>query len=265
MSVLWGTCVHFAASEAPYAAVTGAVRRWVRRRPASTATEAGRLFLRLTTGAATGAEGVVTSAAVMQAADDLVDALSDDAPTLWVVDDLHWSDATSRDLLAYLVSGLDRHRLGLVLLVRAEDRSEGHPLNEWLADLRRHPAVSEMTLGRLSEEATDALVTRSAVPRPPALASAIYERTVGNPYFTELYVKGLDQRPRPPRSGRRTACSTPFLRDGTPCPCRRGSCAGPCPRRATPLAQRPASGDDAPGSLVVDLDAAWPTAFRAAS
>ena len=193
MSVLWGTCVHFAASEAPYAPLTGAVRRWARSRPPSPAGEAGRFFLRLTTGAATSAEGVVTSAAVMQAADELVDALSDDAPTLWVVDDLHWSDATSRDLLAYVVSGLDRHRIGLLLLVRAEDRSEGHPLNEWLADLRRHPAVSEVTLERLSEEATDALVAqiRGATPAL-ALASAIYERTEGNPYFTELYVKGLD-------------------------------------------------------------------------
>ena len=51
-----------------------------------------------------------------------------------------------------------------------------------------------MTLERLSEEATDALVAqlRGATPTL-ALASAIYERTLGNPYFTELYVKGLDK------------------------------------------------------------------------
>src|SRR5436190_4818766 len=79
---------------------------------------------------------------VLHAADELVDELNRIGPTLWVVDDLHWSDVTSRDVLAYLIGGLDAQRLGLVLLVRAEERTEGHPVNVWLADLRRDPARS---------------------------------------------------------------------------------------------------------------------------
>ena len=97
----------------------------------------------------------VTIGRVLQAADDLIDELNHVGPTFWVVDDLHWSDVTSRDVLAYLIAGLDAQRLGLVLLVRAEERTEGHPLNVWLADLRRDPAVRDLVVGRLTAEETE--------------------------------------------------------------------------------------------------------------
>src|SRR5512133_4034518 len=40
--LLWGTCVHFGSSEVPYAALTAAVRRWLRARTDDRATAAGR-------------------------------------------------------------------------------------------------------------------------------------------------------------------------------------------------------------------------------
>ena len=189
--VLWGTCVHFGSSQVPYAALTGAVRRWSRGRTDDRATAAGRALLHLMAGTASQAD-TVTIGRVLQAADDLVDELNRVAPTLWVVDDLHWSDVTSRDVLAYVIAGLHAQRLGLVLLVRAEERTEGHPLNEWLADLRRDPAVRDLVVGRLSAEETEEQVA-ALCGTPPTfdLVSHIHRRTDGNPYFTELFVKGL--------------------------------------------------------------------------
>src|SRR5215207_5406010 len=149
--VLWGTCVHFGSSQVPYAALTGAVRRWLREPADDRATAAARALLELMVGTTFQAD-TVTIGRVLQAADDLVDELNRLGPTLWVVDDLHWSDVTSRDVLAYVIAGLHAQRLGLVLLVRAEDRTEGHPLHEWLADLRRDPAVRDLAVGRLSAE-----------------------------------------------------------------------------------------------------------------
>jgi DNA-binding CsgD family transcriptional regulator len=189
--LLWGTCVHFGSSEVPYAALTAAVRRWLRSRADGRATAAGRELLQLMVGT-TSETDTVTIGRVLQAADDLVDELNRVGPTLWVVDDLHWSDVTSRDVLAYVIAGLDAQRLGLVLLVRAEERTEGHPLNVWLADLRRDPAVRDLVIGRLSAEETEEQVAALSGTSPSYdLVTHIHQRTAGNPYFTELFVKGL--------------------------------------------------------------------------
>jgi DNA-binding CsgD family transcriptional regulator len=189
--LLWGTCVHFGSSEVPYAALTAAVRRWLRTRADDRAAAAGRELLQLMVGT-TSQTDAVTIGRVLQAADDLVDELNRVGPTLWVVDDLHWSDVTSRDVLAYLIAGLDAQRLGLVLLVRAEERTEGHPLNVWLADLRRDPVVRDLVVGRLSAEETEEQVAAlSGTPPSYDLVTHIHQRTDGNPYFTELFVRGL--------------------------------------------------------------------------
>ena len=189
--LLWGTCVHFGSSEVPYAALTTAVRRWLRTGVDDRAAAAGRELLQLMVGTTTQTDPV-TIGRVLQAADELVDELNRVGPTLWVVDDLHWSDVTSRDVLAYLIAGLDAQRLGLVLLVRAEERTEGHPLNAWLADLRRDPAVRDLVVGRLTAEETEEQVAAlSGTPPSYDLVAHIHRRTDGNPYFTELFVKGL--------------------------------------------------------------------------
>ena len=103
--LLSGTCVHFGSSEVPYAALTAAVRRWQRSRADDRATAAGRELLQLMVGTRSETD-TVTIGRVLQAADDLVDELNRVGPTLWVVDDLHWSDVTSRDVLAYVIAGL---------------------------------------------------------------------------------------------------------------------------------------------------------------
>jgi hypothetical protein len=189
--VLWGTCVHFGSSEVPYAVLTGAVRRWSRGRADDRATAAGHELMQLMVGT-TSQTDTVTIGRVLQAADDLIDELNRVGPTLWVVDDLHWSDVTSRDVLAYLIAGLDAQRLGLVLLVRAEERTEGHPLNVWLADLRRDSAVRDVVVGRLTAEETEEQVAALSGTSPSYdLVTHIHRRTDGNPYFTELFVRGL--------------------------------------------------------------------------
>ena len=189
--LLWGTCVHFGSSEVPYAALTAAVRRWLRTRADDRAAAAGRELMQLMVGT-TSQTDTVTIGRVLQAADDLIDELNHVGPTFWVVDDLHWSDVTSRDVLAYLIAGLDAQRLGLVLLVRAEERTEGHPLNVWLADLRRDPAVRDLVVGRLTAEETEEQVAALSGTSPSYdLVTHIHQRTDGNPYFTELFVRGL--------------------------------------------------------------------------
>ena len=190
--LLWGTCVHFGSSRCRTPRLTGAVRRWLRAGPTTGRRPPARALLQLMVGTTSQAD-TVTIGRVLQAADDLIDELNHVGPTFWVVDDLHWSDVTSRDVLAYVIAGLDAQRLGLVLLVRAEERTEGHPLNVWLADLRRDPAVRDLVVGRLTAEETEEQVAALCAGRRPRSTSShtSTSRTDGNPYFTELFVKGL--------------------------------------------------------------------------
>jgi DNA-binding CsgD family transcriptional regulator len=124
---------------------------------------------------------------------DLVfNRLAERAPTIVVIDDLHWADRTSLDLLAYLITGFRDQRLALLATCREENRGDGHPLHTWLADMRRMPHFTEIQLGRLDLEATENQV-QEMLGRPVdiAFAAEVLERSGGNPYLTELLVRGL--------------------------------------------------------------------------
>jgi predicted ATPase len=69
----------------------------------------------------------------------LLDRLATE-PTLLVLEDLHWADASTRALLAYLVHGLGSGNAARLLLVgtyRSDEMSRRHPLRSLLAEL--HP------------------------------------------------------------------------------------------------------------------------------
>ncbi len=193
-TVLSGACVNFAAAQVPYAPVARAVREWADRggQDGSLASQATRIFGAdgLTSRSDPGAPGL--SAQVILATDELVRALAAQAPVILVIDDLQWCDVASLDLLGYLATGLRGRRVGMLLLIRTEDRPTGHRLHPWLADLRRLENVRELTLERMTEAETAAQVAALRPGLAPGLGAAVHARTAGNPYFTELLASGLD-------------------------------------------------------------------------
>src|SRR5215213_3385997 len=134
--------------------------------------------------------------------------LAADAPAVVVLDDLHWSDDTTIELLAALAAPLR----ALPVLVIATYRSDGLPREHrlrWLRnELRRAGELDEFALEPLDLERTSALLG-ALLPQPPspALARAIYARTLGSPFFVEEIVTALAghrrvaQRPARPRAG----------------------------------------------------------------
>jgi DNA-binding CsgD family transcriptional regulator len=111
-------------------------------------------------------------------------------PTLLVIDDLQWADKSSLDVLMYVLAGLPGRRLAVVATVRAGE--EGGPLRRWLADVRRFPAVAELSLGRLDRVATGEQLG-GLLGRPPhqSLIDDVFARSQGNAYLTALLVRGL--------------------------------------------------------------------------
>ncbi|HYN18339.1 MAG TPA: AAA family ATPase, partial [Actinomycetes bacterium] len=103
-----------------------------------------------------------------------------------VVEDLHWADRSTRDLLAFLVRNLRRGRLLLVMTYRSDELHRRHPLRPFLAELDRGRRVERLELARFgpAEVAAQLAGIRGA---PPAaeLAERIHARSGGNAFFVE--------------------------------------------------------------------------------
>jgi DNA-binding CsgD family transcriptional regulator len=113
-------------------------------------------------------------------------------PLLFVVDDLHWADQSSLDVLMYVLAGPADRRLAVVTTTRTSELGEGHPLRRWLADVRRLPGVSELQLGALDRAATaEQIAGLLGGPAHTTLVDAVFARSRGNAYLTTLLVRGL--------------------------------------------------------------------------
>lgn len=193
LEVLWGTCVHFGAASLPFAPVVGALQTWLARiddaergEVLAGAEELVRLLPTL------GGRPADEPGRLLPVIDRVFNRIAAQRPTIVVVDDLHWADVSSLDVLAYLISGFRDQRLLLVATCRDENRPDGHPLHGWLADMRRMPGFTEMHLDRLDLEGTEqqvaGLLGRTT---DVGLAAEILERSGGNPYLTELLVREM--------------------------------------------------------------------------
>jgi DNA-binding CsgD family transcriptional regulator/tetratricopeptide (TPR) repeat protein len=107
-------------------------------------------------------------------------------PVVLVVEDLHWSDRSTRDLLTFLAGNLRHHPFLFVGTYRSDALVPGHALHTWLAEMVRGAAVELIELGRLSRaEMTSQLESiLGAAPRPDII-DAIWARSGGNPFFAE--------------------------------------------------------------------------------
>jgi predicted ATPase len=111
--------------------------------------------------------------------------LTDQGPVLVVVEDLHWADQSTRDLLGFLVRNL-RGPVALVLTYRADELHRRHPLRPFLAELERGGRVERLELGRLGRrELGELLAGILGKPAPAALVGELLARSEGNPFFAE--------------------------------------------------------------------------------
>ena len=125
--------------------------------------------------------------------------LSADAPILFVIEDVHWSDSTSLDFLHYLARRSTSHP---ILIVATYRHDEIHPaLNGWLAQLNRERLAQETRLVSLPRNDLDAMLSAIFDERRTAfdmrrflhgeLLDALYTLTEGNPFFVEETLSAL--------------------------------------------------------------------------
>lgn len=146
--------------------------------------------------------------ALHRAATAFVRELASQRPVALVVDDLHWADDASADLLLHLVRHTHRDRVLILGTYRDAEVGSAHPVRALAHALRRERLTRALTLGRLDREATAQLVSlRLTGPGlDEEIGDLVHRTSEGNPFFTREIVTALVERGDLTRSGGRWVC-----------------------------------------------------------
>ena len=130
---------------------------------------------------------------------DLVDRLGAAAPVLHIVEDVHWADRSTLDLVRFLATNLTNERAVLLVTLRADAVVPATPLALWVAELARLENAERVELGRLDHDATARLVRQLAGDAAdPEFVETTLARSAGNPLFAEQLVMQATQNPGHP-------------------------------------------------------------------
>ncbi|MGW5878265.1 helix-turn-helix transcriptional regulator [Nocardiopsis terrae] len=99
-----------------------------------------------------------------------------------VVEDLHWADASTRDLLVFLLRNLEAAPVHLLVSIRTDDLHRSHPMRRLLPEIERLPGVRRLNLGPLSR---DEVAEQAAALGRQADPDLLHARSGGNPLFVE--------------------------------------------------------------------------------
>jgi DNA-binding CsgD family transcriptional regulator len=206
--MLTGNCLELGASSLPYAPVIDALRRFVADTPASRRSEllgppsaygeVAGLIPEL------GSAGRTHESLEMVPLDNrqtrlfeqlvgLVERAAARTPIVLAIDDLHWADQSTLDLITYMVNSIDDVGAVMILTYRSDELTRRHPLRPLLARLQRADNASLIQLrpldrGQLAE------LAEAIHGEPPSttLLDEILARSEGNPFFAEELLAATD-------------------------------------------------------------------------
>jgi hypothetical protein len=104
-----------------------------------------------------------------------------------MIDDLHWADESSMELLVFLSSAMSDLHLIVVATYRNVDPAITGALSVALAELARRPVVRRIELTGLDRRALARLLSTTGTEPSDELLATVHRRTQGNPFFvTEI-------------------------------------------------------------------------------
>jgi predicted ATPase len=107
-------------------------------------------------------------------------------PAVLILEDLHWIDPASADLLAMLGSNLRRAGLVIVGTYRDDEVPRDHPLHGTVLELERSGRAERIELTGLSGDEVTAQVTGILGTEPATRQTrSLFDRSEGNPFFVE--------------------------------------------------------------------------------
>lgn len=194
--VALGGCVEIGADGLPFASFSAALRALRRALPDELATaaagqeeELARLLPEMgetSSARATGRDDEEAMARLFELTARLLERVAADHTVVVALEDLHWADASTRHLLAYLFRTLRTGRLVVLATYRSDDIHRRHPLRPLLAELDRLRTVRRIELGRFSREEVSRQIAGILAAEPdPAQVDEIFQRSDGNAFFVE--------------------------------------------------------------------------------
>ncbi|MET0997897.1 MAG: AAA family ATPase [Marmoricola sp.] len=134
-------------------------------------------------------------AEVFEAVYSLVEELATDGRLVMVVEDAHWADASTRDLISFLLSRRVPGRFLLVVTFRSDEMHRRHPLRQRVAEWVRLPGVERIQLDPLPAGAVRGMVEQMLSSPGEALGARydedierIVQRSQGNAFYVEELV-----------------------------------------------------------------------------
>jgi DNA-binding CsgD family transcriptional regulator/tetratricopeptide (TPR) repeat protein len=119
----------------------------------------------------------------------LIGRLGREAPLVIVVEDAHWIDRASRDLVTFLARNLTSEPVLLALTWRTAFLPPEDATAAWLSELIRQPRAVRLDLARLERQQVARLVEAISGGRPADdLIDRTFARSDGNPFFVEELV-----------------------------------------------------------------------------
>ncbi|WP_166678141.1 helix-turn-helix transcriptional regulator [Kribbella kalugense] len=188
--VLTGSCVPLGADRLPLAPVLEALRGLadeIGRERIAALVRGGRLT-RLIPGLQLSPDAGEPDAAdgLFPELVGLFERLLTDRPLVLIVEDLHWSDRSTREILDVLARGMRQTSLLIVVTCRTEGNRQPEAVRGFLGEWDRLRHVTRIELGPLSRTETLAMVSNLLESLPAAeAAERIFRRSAGNPFFIE--------------------------------------------------------------------------------
>lgn len=190
--VLLGHCLGEAGSSLPYLPFTEMLGRLEVTRPedvdaiVATHPHLARLFPGRRRPGTGDTPGALDRAELVEAVHAALEDLSQQGPLLVVVEDVHWADQSSRDLLTLLFTRGFSGPVSLVASYRSDDLHRRHPLRATLAHWSRLASVHRVDLAPLADrhvrELVQGLIDGAL---GEAEVQAVVERAEGNAFFAE--------------------------------------------------------------------------------
>ncbi len=128
---------------------------------------------------------------------DFLGALTSSSPLVLLLEDLHWADPSSADLLGHLGQRVSGQRLLLIGTLRHADLEIGkHPLRNYIREMQAHRVCDEIALEPLADEYVRAYLDSRFAPNdfPAGFAELIQSKTEGHPLFVASLAQFLMER-----------------------------------------------------------------------
>ncbi len=122
----------------------------------------------------------------------VLERLGAESAVILALEDLHWADASTLDLLAFLAYGSARARVLLLGTYRAEEVAPGDPLQRLVSGVTGARAAVSLELKPLDRDGVEALVVARGGKKPSkTLIDTIFARSEGNPLFAKQLLAAM--------------------------------------------------------------------------